>query len=72
MTGRRDTKPPQWWQLPWKEIGSFVVGTSILLWQTALEDEAQLILVGAALALMGVTGAGTVQRALRRRLEGSE
>lgn len=58
--------PPRWWQFPWREIGSFVLGAFLLIWQNSLEDHPQPILVGAGLALIGVTGTGAVQRAIRR------
>lgn len=57
---------PAWWQFPWREIGSFALGSFILIWQTTFESSAQPILVGAGVALVGVTGAGAVQRAIRR------
>ena len=63
--GRPPNRPP-WWQLPWREIVSCTTGAFILLWQTVLEDQAQALLVGAGLALIGVTGTGAIQRAVRR------
>ena len=69
MNTRREDTRPKWWQFPWKEIGSFTLGASILLWETVGETQAQAILVGAGLALIGVTGVGAVQRAVKRKLE---
>lgn len=66
MNGER----PKWWQFPWREIGSFLLGSFILLWQTTLEERPQALLVGAGLALVGVTGAGAIQRAVKRAIGG--
>jgi len=65
MTGQPEQRP-KWWQFPWREMGSFALGAFILIWQTSIETQAQPILVGAGVALIGVTGTGAVQRALRR------
>ena len=59
---------PKWWQFPWREIWAGSLGGFILLWQVVVEDHAQPLLVGAGLALLGVTGSGAVQRAVRRAL----
>lgn len=57
---------PKWWQLPWREIASFVLGAFLLVWQTVLEQHAQALIIGAGLALCGVTAAGAIQRAVKR------
>lgn len=63
---------PKWWQFPWREIASFTLGATILLEQTVGEEQPKAILVGAALALMGVTGVGSARRAILRALDGGE
>lgn len=63
---------PKWWQFPWKEIASFALGALILLEQTVAEEQPKAILVGAALALMGVTGVGSARRAILRALDGDK
>lgn len=64
----RGDEPPRWWQLPWREIVAVVVGAAMLMWQTVAVDSAQPALVGAGLALIGVGGVGSAQRAIRRKL----
>jgi hypothetical protein len=51
------------------EAVAFAVGTFILVHQTVLVPSAQVVLVTAGLALMGVLPAGQLQRALIGRLE---
>lgn len=65
MSGR-EPKAPKWFQFPWHEIASFVLGGFLLIWQNSVEDTPQPVLVGAGLALCGVAGAGAVQRLVRR------
>ncbi len=69
-TSTRQHRPP-WWQLPWREIGSFTLGAYVLVWQTSFESSAQPILVGAGCALVGVVGTGAIQRAVKRAVEGA-
>lgn len=61
---------PRWWEFPWREIGSFGLGAFLLVWQAAFEEHAQALLVGAGLACIGVTGAGAIQRAVKRAIGG--
>lgn len=61
---------PRWWQFPWREIASFILGAFILVWQTVLEQQAQALLVGAGVALIGVTTSGAIQRAVKRATNG--
>ena len=69
MRPNQGNGPPRWWQLPWREIVAVVVGAAMLLWQTVAVDSSDPAIVGAGLALIGVGGVGSAQRAIRRRLE---
>lgn len=57
---------PKWWQLPWREIICTLVGAFMLLWQTVLDANKSPLIVGAGLALLGVSGTGLIQRATKR------
>ncbi len=53
------------WRDRLRDGGSFVAGGAILYDQVWVETAAQPLLVGAALALMGVFAAGRLQEVLR-------
>lgn len=55
-----------WWPLA-RDIAAFLLGSSILLWQTVVEQEAQAVLVTAATALLGLPIVGQVQRSARKK-----
>jgi hypothetical protein len=65
---QRPQDRPRWWQFPWREIWAGALGGFILLWQTTIEAHPTPLLVGAGLALVGVTGTGAIQRAVKRAL----
>lgn len=52
-----------------KETLAFVLGSFILIYQTVYAAKVEVILVVAAVAMMGVLGSGVAQRALKRVLE---
>lgn len=56
------------WPL-FRDAGAFGLGTFILVWQTVFEASAQVILVVAAFACLGITGSGIAQRILRQKIE---
>lgn len=62
--GRR-RQAEAWWPLL-RDMGSFALGAGILVAQTLVEAPEPL-LVGAGLALIGVTGTGRVQEWARGR-----
>lgn len=45
-----------------RNVASFTLGAFILTWQTVWEQEAQAVLVGAALALIGVPAVDIITR----------
>jgi uncharacterized membrane protein HdeD (DUF308 family) len=45
-----------------RDIITFCTGVTVLLWQTVLESQAQSVLVGAALVLMGVLPVSAILR----------
>lgn len=59
-----------WWPLI-RDISSFALGTGLLVSQVAVVDPEPL-LVGAGLALIGVTGTGRVQEWARGRRAAGE
>ena len=67
MTSRN--QPPRWWQLPWRVIVSFPLGAGMLIYETVFDANRSALIVGAGLALCGVTGTGVIQKYVKRRLE---
>ena len=58
-----------WWLPEVKEALAFVLGTFILIHQTAFASQVEVVLVVAGVALLGVLGSGVAQRALRRLID---
>lgn len=58
-----------WWLPDVKELGAFLLGSFILIYETVFAVKPEIILVVAAVAMMGVLGSGVAQRALRRLIE---
>lgn len=58
-----------WWLPDVKEALAFVLGCFILIHQTVFASRVEVILVVAAVAMMGVLGSGVAQRALKRLIE---
>lgn len=54
---------------PVRDIGAFLVGSFILIWETVAESQAQPWLVAAGFAALGVAGSGVLQRWMLGRLE---
>lgn len=52
-----------------KEALAFVLGAFILVYETVYASKVEIILVVAAVAMMGVLGSGVAQRALRKIVE---
>lgn len=64
------TRDPRLWWLPGlKEVLAFLLGTFILVYETVFAPRVEIILVVAAIAMMGVLGSGVAQRALKRIIE---
>lgn len=57
-------------QIRWRELGTFLIGAFILLWQTVAEPQPEPWLVIAGLALMGEPGIRAVQSVLQGRMNG--
>lgn len=53
----------------YRDIGAFVLGTFMLVWQTVFEENAQEILVLTGFASLGIAGSGVAQRFLRTKLD---
>lgn len=58
-----------WWVPELKEVGAFLIGSFILIYETVYSSHVDTILVLAGVAMMGVLGSGIAQRALRKLLE---
>ena len=58
-----------WWLPDVKELGAFLLGSFILVYETVYAPQVEIILVVAAVAMMGVLGSGVAQRALKRIIE---
>lgn len=65
LNGRRRL----WWLPDVKEALAFVLGAFILVYETVYASKVEIILVVAAVAMMGVLGSGVAQRALRKIVE---
>lgn len=59
------------WQIWWpklRDVGGFTLGSFILVWQTVYETSAQIVLVVAGIALLGVPASAKASRWLEERL----
>lgn len=66
----RRSEVEAWWPII-REIAAFGLGVFLLVWQNSLESSAQIPIVTAGAALVGVPVVGAFQRALRSRDEES-
>ncbi len=57
-----------WWLPQAKEALAFLLGCFVLIYETVYAPRVEVILVVAAVAMMGVLGSGVAQRALKRIL----
>lgn len=72
MSAKRPPSEPfspriaQMWPL-YRDIGAFVLGSFMLIWQTVFEENAQAILVLTGFGALGIAGSGVAQRILAQR-----
>jgi drug/metabolite transporter (DMT)-like permease len=66
---RRNGKPSlaERWPL-YRDIGAFLIGAFMLIWQTVFEENAQDILAIVGFAALGIAGSGVAQRFLADKL----
>jgi hypothetical protein len=62
---RRRVTAEEWWPLL-RDVAAFCLGGAILVTQ-AMSEHPDPVIVGAGVALVGVTGSGRIQEWVRRR-----